>query len=258
MAQPKFASAKNRIADPNEETELAAPAHVDSNEPFSDEVTPALAQVRRARDAASREGRGHRAALALFAFGVALVCVASLRETSRAPSDAGPSLGGDEFRRRMELHLAESRAQSEFRLIAGQSTALEARRAAASAADDALPDRAVAFGAPLETQPYHLSAARLEGKQTKFIGQGLEERVRAGVKDDREALAWEERARRQFIADFTRNALAAGWQVQVDKDLNVVYQRVSGLDGADGRRPQSESAPVRVPWFASYCPALGR
>lgn len=213
---------------------------------------------------------GHRAALAVFALGVFFVAfvvfqtVAS-RSTARHARAPNPDAFAD--------RAARAKAQIELKLQTDRAiAAIEAKTPhlpVPNGSPEPLPD-VVTMGLPLATQPYHLSKAELEhlDRKSEWVADRGESTVRGLVKDDRDSQLWEIKARRMYVADFIANARAAGWAVQIDRDLNVIYERLPGFDPEDEfpsrglvRMPQSQAAakPSRsfsFPLFAPICPNI--
>jgi hypothetical protein len=206
--------------------------------------------------------------------GVALVCIALAREVesvSKAP--VAPS-GADrqaDFQRRMDSHVREVNDQLESQRVAKWRLDIERSRARVSDGVAREPDP-VALGVPLKTQPYWMSDNELDqmARRHAYTRDRIESEIRGMVKDEREAIAWEARAQRAFVAEFIRNARNAGWEVDVDQDLNVTYRRAPNSeteeDDGESRAPSLERAPqglavplareFSVPAFAPLCPWL--
>lgn len=239
---------------------------------------PRLSEVRgpgrprrseREHDLVEADDSAHRAAIILFGVGVALVSVALVREATVAskgperPAAANESLLGPvSARRRMDNHILDAAAKIESDRIAAELAAEKARVLLSEGVPQPLPD-VVTLGVPLKTQAYHLSQADLDRMARRGAEKAdrAEARIREGVKEDRDAVEWEASAQRMYVADFIRNARDAGWDVRVDKNLNVVYRRIEEDEGG-ARMPQSlagsDSSEVRASLFAPYCPRLGR
>ena len=213
---------------------------------------------------------GHRAALAVFALGVFFVAFVVF-QTVASRSAVRPSRASnpDAFADRA----ARAKAQIELKLQTDRAIAAIAaktpRAPVPNGSPEPLPD-VVTMGLPLATQPYHLSKAELDrlDRKSDWVVDPGESTVRGLVKDDRDSQLWEIKARRMYVADFIANARAAGWSVQIDRDLNVIYERLPGFDPEDEfpsrglvRMPQSEAAtkPSRsfsFPLFAPICPRI--
>lgn len=218
----------------------------------------------RENDIVQSEEASHRAAMILFGVGVILVCFALVREAtvaSKAPV-ARPAADSLSLRRRIDNHMLDAAVEVEASRLEAERNAAAARTPVTEGVAPRPPD-VVTLGVPLKTQPYHLAQSDLDriARRKPERAESAEAWIREGVREDRDALEWEERAQRMFLADFIRNARDAGWDVRVDKDLNVVYRRIEEEEPG-ARMPQAVRAAalveVSVPLFAPFCPRLGR